>query len=110
MHKVAPPPTFPPPYLGSLRSTRGQAPAPPLNNKTPAVASDRLVYAPPCVCTAFCVYAPPTPHTPPPYPQHPNCKVGEGGGDFVRYMENTHTQSAFGNASRSMQYIHGILK
>ena len=46
---------------GSLRSTRGPAPTSPLNNKTPAVATDRLVYsalcvhrssAVPCVCTA----------------------------------------------------------
>ena len=39
--------------------------------------------APPCMCTAFCVYAPPYP--PPP---HPTSKVGGGGGegDFVRYM------------------------
>ena len=28
----------------------------PLNNKTPAVAPDRLLCAPPCVCTAFYVY------------------------------------------------------
>ena len=38
---------------GSLRSTRGPAPAPPLNNKTPALLSTafcvpRLVCAPPC--------------------------------------------------------------
>ena len=38
---------------GSLRSTRGPAPAPPLNSMTPAVATDRLVCAPPFVCTAF---------------------------------------------------------
>ena len=48
---------------GSLRSTRGPAPAPPLNNKTPAVATGGLVCAPPCVCTALCmhrlVYPPP---------------------------------------------------
>ena len=48
---------------GSLRSTRGPAPAPPLNNKTPALLSTafcvpRLVCAPPCVCTAG-----PTMHT-----------------------------------------------
>ena len=28
----------------------------PLNNKTPAVATDRLLCVPPCVCTDFCVY------------------------------------------------------
>ena len=28
----------------------------PLNNKTPAVATDRLLCVPPCVCTAFCVH------------------------------------------------------
>ena len=39
----------------SLRSTRGPAPAPPSNNKTRAVATNRLVCAPPCVCTALCV-------------------------------------------------------
>ena len=50
------------PYFGSLRSTngllrstRGPGPAPPLNNKLLAVARDRLVCAPPCVCTALCV-------------------------------------------------------
>ena len=37
---------------GSLCSTRGPLPAPPLNNKTPAVATDRLVYAPSCVWSA----------------------------------------------------------
>ena len=46
------------PCFGSLRSTRGPAPTHPLNNKTPAVATDRLVCArlvcaPPCVCTAL---------------------------------------------------------
>ena len=58
------PPLPPPPTFGSLRSTdgslrstRGPAPAPPLNNMTPAVATDRLLCAPPCVCTAFCVTA-----------------------------------------------------
>ena len=60
-----PPPPFPPPYLpplpppptfGSLRSTRGPAPAPPLNDMTPAVAAGRFLCAPPCVCTALCVY------------------------------------------------------
>ena len=34
----------------------GDTPAPHLNNKTPAVATDRLLCAPPCVCTALCVY------------------------------------------------------
>ena len=48
-----PPPYLPPPTFGSLRSTRGPAPAPPLNNMTPAVATDRLVCAPPFVCTAL---------------------------------------------------------
>ena len=55
-----PPPLPPPPTFGSLRSTdgslrstRGPAPAPPLNNMTPAVATDRLVCAPPFVCTAL---------------------------------------------------------
>ena len=45
-----PPPYLPPPTFGSLRSTdgslrstRGPAPAPPLNNMTPAVATDRLL-------------------------------------------------------------------
>ena len=28
----------------------------PFNNMTPAVATDRLLCVPPCVCTAFCVY------------------------------------------------------
>ena len=40
------------PYVGSLRSMRGPAPTTPLNTKTPAVATDRLVCAPPCVWTA----------------------------------------------------------
>ena len=60
---LPPPPLPPPPTFGSLRSTdgslrstRGPAPAPPLNNMTPAVATYRLLCAPPCVCTAFCVY------------------------------------------------------
>ena len=79
MHEVAPPylppPTYPPPPTlppptspplpppltfislrstdGSLRSTRGPAAAPPLNNMTPAVATDRLLCAPPFVCTAL---------------------------------------------------------
>ena len=61
---LPPPPTFPPlpppPTFGSLRSTdgslrstRGPAPAPPLNNMTPAVATSRLLCAPPFVCTAL---------------------------------------------------------
>ena len=57
-----PPPTSPP-YLQLASLDRrlasldaGAAPAPPLNNMTPAVATDRLLCAPPCVCTAFCVY------------------------------------------------------
>ena len=57
---LRPPPYLPPPTFGSLRSTdgslrstRGPAPAPPLNNMTPAVATDRLVCAPPFVCTAL---------------------------------------------------------
>ena len=76
--KSPPPPTSPPPYplppgtlppgackkkFGSLRSTWGPALAPPLNNKTPAVAIDRLVCAPPCVCTALCAHRQPFPHT-----------------------------------------------
>ena len=44
------------PNYGSLRSTRGPAPAPPLNNKKPTVAADHLLCVPPCVCTAFCAY------------------------------------------------------
>ena len=51
-----PPPTSPPPTFGSLRLTRGPVPAPPLNKRTPAVATDRLfglVCAPPSVCTAL---------------------------------------------------------
>ena len=31
-------------------------PPPYINNKTPAVATDRLLCVPRCVCTAFCVY------------------------------------------------------
>ena len=31
-------------------------PVAPVNNMTPAVATDRLLCVPPCVCTAFCVY------------------------------------------------------
>ena len=50
------------PHYGSLCSTRGPAPAPPLNNQTPAVATDRLLCAPPCVCTALCVHRLPFPH------------------------------------------------
>ena len=50
------PPYLPPPTFSSLRSTRGPAPAPSLNNMTAAVATDRRLCAPPCVCTAFCVY------------------------------------------------------
>ena len=110
MHEVAPPPNLPPPlplppptpppatpytpptsppYLGSLRSTdgslrstQGQPPHPPLITRVlrllqwpqTALCVHCLVYAPPCVCTAFVVYAPlPPPHTlpsppPPPYP------------------------------------------
>ena len=34
----------------------GDTPAPPLNNKTPAVATDRLLCAPPCVCTPMYVH------------------------------------------------------
>ena len=41
---------------GSLHSKRGPAPAPPLNNKTHAVATNRLVYAPPCVYTALSLH------------------------------------------------------
>ena len=37
--------------FGSLRSTRRQAPAPPLSNKTPAVATGAVLCAPP-----FCVH------------------------------------------------------
>ena len=62
---------------GSLRSTWGLAPVTRLNNKTRAVATDRLVSAmrcvctalhrlvraPPCVCTALCVHRQPFPHT-----------------------------------------------
>ena len=40
----------------SLRLTWGPSPAPPLNNNTPTVATDRLVCAPPCVCTALCMH------------------------------------------------------
>ena len=54
------PPLPPPPTFGSLRSrdgslrsTWGPARAPPLNNMTPAVATDRLVCALPFVCTAL---------------------------------------------------------
>ena len=47
------------PCFGSLRSMRGLAPAPPLNNKTPAVAIDRLLCAPPYVCVHSLVCAPP---------------------------------------------------
>ena len=43
------------PSFGSLRWTRGPAPAPPLNTKTPAMATDRLACAPRCVCIALCV-------------------------------------------------------
>ena len=42
--------------LASLNA--GDTRAPPLNNKTPTVATDRLLYAPPCVCTALCVHRP----------------------------------------------------
>ena len=45
------------PRYSSLRSMRGPAPAPPFNNKTPAVATGRIVCAP--------LYFPPV--TPPPY-------------------------------------------
>ena len=38
------------PHYGSLRSTRGPAPAPPLNNKTPMVATNSRV------CTALCMH------------------------------------------------------
>ena len=53
---ITPPtlPPLPPPPLtpfGSLHSTWGPAPAPPLNT----VATDCIVCAPPCVCTALCV-------------------------------------------------------
>ena len=58
-----PTPTALPTFFGSLHSRRGPAPAPLLNKKTPAVATDHLVCAPPCVCTTLCmhrlVYAPP---------------------------------------------------
>ena len=81
------------PCLGSLRSTRGPAPAPHLNNKTPAVATDRLVCAPPYGCTAFCVYAPPTPPSPhptPPYPPH--LQGGGGGGGGLRASKSCQKQ------------------
>ena len=48
--------------FGLLRSLRGPAPAPPLNNKTPAVATERLLCALPCVCTALLVEHQPTPN------------------------------------------------
>ena len=92
-HLVCGPPKLPFSLLrskhGSLRSTRGLAPASPLNNKTPTVTTDRLVCAPPCECTALCVdrlvCAPPCVWTalcvhrqtfpsappPPPYPWYP---------------------------------------
>ena len=73
MHKVPPPlspPSPPPPTcppltrLSSLHSTQGPAPAPPLNNKTPAVATDCL-----CVLHFLCICPPYPPHlTRPPTP------------------------------------------
>ena len=49
------------PSFGSLRSTRGPAPAHPLNNKSLAVATNRLVCVTRCVCTALCVHRQTTP-------------------------------------------------
>ena len=61
-------PPLPPPPSPSLPSARfagqtagfarrgGQPPHPPLYNMTPTAATDRRLCAPPCVCTAFCVY------------------------------------------------------
>ena len=49
------------PCFGSLRSTQGPTPAPPSNNKTPAVAIELLLCAPPCVCTALPVHRQTTP-------------------------------------------------
>ena len=51
-----PPPTPPPtspPYLRLASLDAGASPRTPLNNMTPAVATDRLVCAPPFVCTAL---------------------------------------------------------
>ena len=88
-HEIAPPypppprtpPRTPPPYPPRNRTSPrfarrgGQPPHPRLNNKTPAVATDRLVCAPPCVCAALCVHRlacePPTPPPPPPPPYLP---------------------------------------
>ena len=43
------------PRYGSLRSTRGPAPTLPLKNKTPAVATDHLVCAPPSTTCRQCL-------------------------------------------------------
>ena len=68
----------------------------PLNNKTPAVATGRLLCAPPCVCTALCVHRfvcePPNPPYPPPVPPpvpppRTSPRTSEvRGGDFLPYM------------------------
>ena len=65
---------------GSLHWTRGPAPTPPLNNKTPAVATDRLVCAPPCVytpCPPNLPFRNPRTHPPPVSP--PPVPLGYGG-------------------------------
>ena len=53
-----PPPRFPPCNRSSPRFARrgGQPPHLRLDYKTPAVAIDGVLCAPPSVCTAFCVY------------------------------------------------------
>ena len=52
----------------------GACPAPPLNNKTPTVATHRLGCALPCVCTALCVESQTFSSPPPPPPRHRACK------------------------------------
>ena len=54
-HPPLPPPPPPPNPLWLASLDVGASPRTPLNNKTHAVATDRLVCAPPCVCTTLCV-------------------------------------------------------
>ena len=72
----------------SLRSTRGAAPAPPLHNKPPAVATHHLVCAPPCVCTTLGMHRlvcgePNLFFAPPPPPGRRACNAMRGCRDFV---------------------------
>ena len=64
-NQTVPSPPYPPPYTRRRAALNrrlalldvGASPrTPPLNSKTLAVATDHLLCAPPCVCTALCVH------------------------------------------------------